>query len=218
MPARVVFGEGKGLASRLDSLNAALSAADACGARCGRRLRGYQIEGVSWGLEGSYLNSFSVGLGKTSTSIVTAVALNYNVVAFVIPAHLFNTWLEEIVRWAGVNVVYELLGNRRLRVERVYLGTTGEVLHREPVKSLPDHCWLLVAHETVAEWGRIVAAARDGGLLATEASVEAATAARAIARQPELVVIDEVHNMGNSSAARTGGLHALCRGAKRVLA
>ncbi|MFA5054283.1 MAG: helicase-related protein [Parcubacteria group bacterium] len=203
--------------SRLGSLNAALVAADACGARAGRRLRGYQIEGVSWGIEGSYLNSFSVGLGKTATAIVTAVALNYDRAAFVVPAHLFNTWLEEIVRWAGVTVVYELLGNRRLRIERCYLDKHGSVLHREQVKELPDCHWLLVSHETVAEWGRIVSVARQGGILATEAGEDAAREMLGVVRQPDLVVVDEVHNMGHTAAARTGGLHALCRGARRVI-
>lgn len=203
--------------SRLNSLNAALAAADACGTRAGRRPRGYQIEAISWGLEGSYLCGFSVGCGKSFVGVATAVALNYNTVAFVVPAHLFNTWLEEIARWAGVNVMYELQGNRRLRVERVYLSRDGEVLFREPVKALPDRCWLLVSHETVAEWGRIVAARREGRLITTEAAVESVAAVKDLVRQPELVVVDEAHNMGSSAAARTGGLHALCRGARRVI-
>jgi hypothetical protein len=205
------------LHSRLQSLDAALAAADVCGRRAGRRFRGYQIEGVSWALEGSYLNSFSVGLGKTSTAICAAVALAYKLNCFVVPAHLFGVWLDEIARWTTINVVYQLLGNRRLRIERCYLDKRGEVVHRERVKELPESAWVLVAHETVAEWGRLIAAKREGGLVATDAEVEVALEMVSLLRQPELVVVDEVHSFGSSAAARTGGLHALCRGAKRVL-
>lgn len=167
--------------------------------------------------DGLYVTERFVVTHNTSTAICAAVALAFKVNCFVVPAHLFGVWLDEIARWTSINVVYQLLGNRRLRIERCYLDRRGEVVHRERVKALPEKCWLLVSHETVAEWGRLVEAKRDGGLIATDAEVEVAFEMVGALRQPDLVVCDELHQFGGHSVARTGGLHALCRGAKRVV-
>jgi hypothetical protein len=198
-------------------LKAAAGALDVCVTRQGCSARPYQVEALAWAFSGSgCILGLDMGLGKTLVGLALAEAFNGYTVSFVIPSHVLPVWRSEIVKWSTRDVVYELSGLYRPRLERVRLGRRG-ASYREEVDHIPVNQWLLVAHETVITWGTLVAGQQSQDLVAIEANTSEVLALLGRLPVPDVLVVDEIHRFGSPNSQRTNGLRRLASHARRVV-